>query len=329
MTELRLIAGSGRSGTTWVLDAIASANGLRPVFEPLNPFASEMGHRYAHQALGRDDSHEDLKVFLESVFAGRELRLWTKYRRHRRLLIPSSVELRDASGLPRMLRGWVKFLKETPGLAKMATFRDPLVKCIWSNLMLGWIVRQFDCRLVFLVRHPGAVIESELRNNWNATFALEQFRSSSRFQALTKGRYQTLLNQELTPIEGLAARWLIENQWVVEQAPSIGAEVVFYEHLKLQPVTEWERVRRALDVRHVPSVAILAKPSQQSAPHGSAAAARITGNPRWLAALTGTQSMQIQSILGRGKFDLYSMEAEEPRIPSANAARVPSPEEPR
>jgi hypothetical protein len=313
VTELRLIAGSGRSGTTWLLDAIASANGLRPVFEPLNPFASEMGRRYAHQALGRDDSHDDLKSFLESVIAGRQARLWTQYRRQNRWLFPSKARLRKVSDVSRMLRSWARFLKEAPGLARMATYRDPLVKCIWSNLMMGWLVRQFDCRLVVLVRHPGAVIESELRNKWNASFALDRFRSDPRFQELTKGRYQALLKQELTPIEGLAALWLIENQWIVEQAPSMGAEVVFYEHLKSAPVAAWERVRRALDVRNVPSVAILAKPSQQSAPSGSVAAARVTEPPPWLTALTQTQTSQIQSILDRGEFSLYSMDAEEPR----------------
>jgi len=40
MHGMKLIAGSGRSGTTWVLDALADANDLRPVFEPLHPMVS-------------------------------------------------------------------------------------------------------------------------------------------------------------------------------------------------------------------------------------------------------------------------------------------------
>jgi hypothetical protein len=305
-----------------VLDSIASANGLRPVFEPLNPFASELGRRYAHKTLDRDDSADALKEFLDSVIAGRRIRLWTRYRRQWRMLIPAGPQLWGSKGISRVTRNWTRLAKEAPGLARMASNRDPLVKCIWSNLMLGWIVRQFDCRLVFLVRHPGAVIESELRNNWQAAFALDRFRGDPRFQEITSGRYRAFLNQELTPTEGLAVRWLVENQTVIEQAVGIGAEVVFYEHLKSTPASAWERVCRALGVHNIPSVATLEKPSQQSAPSGSAAAVRAMEPPQWRTSLTQSQLGAIQSILDRAKFDLYSMDVEEPQSSSADPAAI-------
>ena len=197
--------------------------------------------------------------------------------------------------------------------------RDPLVKCIWSNMMLGWFARQYDIRLVFLIRHPGAVIESELRNDWRATFALDRFRTDTKFRELTQGRYDRLLNRELTAVEELAAHWLIENQWALELAPAIGAEVVHYEHLKSAPAGAWERVRRALRVPRIPSLATLAKPSQQSARTGSAAAAHSSANPRWMASLTKEDKLQIQSVLDRAACDLYSMEAGEPLVPSTGS----------
>ena len=50
-----IIAGSGRGGTTWILDSIAEANNLRTIFEPLNtvfvPAAKPFAYRYV-----RDDS---------------------------------------------------------------------------------------------------------------------------------------------------------------------------------------------------------------------------------------------------------------------------------
>src|SRR5688572_9053574 len=179
MDKLRFIAGSGRSGTTWVQDAVATANGLRPVFEPLNPYASQSGWQYAHRALGPDEAHADLKHFLDEVFAGRRARLWTKYRRLWRWFLPRSSELRLG---PNVLHRWARFVREVPELAQMASMESPLVKCIWSNLMLGWLARQYDCNLVLIVRHPGAVIESELRNKWNAQFAVERFRKDAMFE---------------------------------------------------------------------------------------------------------------------------------------------------
>ena len=60
-----VIAGSGRSGTTWILDVLAEANNLRPVFEPLNPYgvneARDFGNRYV-----RENANEpELKCFME------------------------------------------------------------------------------------------------------------------------------------------------------------------------------------------------------------------------------------------------------------------------
>jgi hypothetical protein len=46
---IRIIAGSGRSGTTWVLDALAEANALRPVFEPLHPLAIPQARPFAYR----------------------------------------------------------------------------------------------------------------------------------------------------------------------------------------------------------------------------------------------------------------------------------------
>ena len=68
---MRLIAGSGRSGTTWVQDALAAANDLRPVFEPLHPAVSEIGARYAYRALSRNDEHPELQRFLQTRWATR------------------------------------------------------------------------------------------------------------------------------------------------------------------------------------------------------------------------------------------------------------------
>jgi len=313
MPGMRLIAGSGRSGTTWVLDALATANKMRPVFEPLHPKVSKIGERYGHRALAPDELHPELKRFLEDVCAGHQKRLWTQYRCQRHFLVPSPGELRTITDVANLGHRWGKFLKEVPGLAMMSTRREPLVKCIWANLMLGWLSRQCKFRIVLVVRHPGAVTESELRNAWSANFALERFRGDRRLHELTNGRYQGLLEQNLTPIEGLAAQWLIENQWAIETAPANGVTVVFYERLKSLRNSEWEQIQRALGLRRIPDAAILARPSQQTAPQGSGIDFSAKERPRWQRVLTQEQMGQIQGILDQAHFDLYSMSDTEPR----------------
>lgn len=321
MPGMRLIAGSGRSGTTWVQDALASANGLRPVFEPLHPLVSEIGERYAYRALAADDDCPELQRFITEVCAGRRNKLWTKYRRHRHWLLPPLDELKTMDGAIRLYRRWGKFLGELPRLAMAGRRLDALIKCIRANLMLGWLSRRCGCSTILIVRHPGAVIESELRGGWKADFALDRFRGDSRLHEITGNRYRALLERPWTPVESLATRWVIENQWVIEQAPANGVTVAFYERLRSSPEQEWQRICRALDLQNAPAAAILARPSQQSSPDGSAATAGASNEPRWLRALSRKQIALIQGVLDQSHFDLYAMSDPEPRDANDRVAR--------
>lgn len=315
MKALKMIAGSGRSGTTWVLDALAIENGLRPVFEPLNPWASAIGERFAHRAIGPEDRHPELLEFYREVCAGKRQRLWTQYRRQRRWLLPPPSRLKSFNDGAELLRAWKKFLGEAPHLAVMARRREAIVKCIWSNLMLGWLARNLPCAVVLVVRHPGAVIESELRSSWNTQYAVDRFRSDRRLAELSGGRYEKLLARKLTPVERLATRWVIENQLAIETAGSNGVTVVHYEHLKSDPAATWLSVAQALGLARAPQEAVLARPSQQAAPSGSDTEASVEV-PRWLAALKPPQKAEIQGVLDQVGFDSYSMNAVEPRSPA-------------
>ncbi len=313
MAGVKFIAGSGRSGTTWVQDALAGANRLRPVFEPLHPHVSPMGNRFAHKALAPDDDHPELAEYLREVCAGRSHRLWTQFRRQRRWLLPPADEFRTMQDAGRLYRRWVKFVREMPRLAIVARHGDPIVKCIRANLMLGWLSRKCDCKIVLIVRHPAAVIESELRAGWNAKFALDRFKSDERLHDLTKGRYRGLLNRRLTAIESLATRWVIENQWVIEAASTNSVSVVSYERLKTSPRDEWVRIQRALDLPELPAPTLLARPSQQSSPNQANERGGEVDNPRWLRVLTRQQLSTIQGVLDEAQCELYTMSDPNPR----------------
>jgi hypothetical protein len=309
---MRLIAGSGRSGTTWVQDAMVAANGLRPVFEPLHPYVSEIGNRYAHRALAADDVEPDLERFLNEVCAGRRHRLWTQYRRRGHWLLPPPSEFGTRQDAARVLNHWTKFLRQLPHFAIAARRSKPLVKCIRANLMLDWLSRRLGWKIVLVVRHPGAVIESELRSGWNARFALDRFRQDCTLHRLTGGRYRALLERKMSSIEELAARWVIENQWVTELALANGVTIVHYEHLKSAPEREWRRIRVALCLDRAPPPEIIARPSQQSAPKRSTTHSAKSG-PRWVSSLSREQVAQIQGILNLSGVELYSMDDPEPR----------------
>lgn len=306
MSRIRFIAGSGRSGTTWVLDAIAKANGLRPVFEPLNPWASEIGSRYAHRALRPGESHPELKSFLADVFDGRRARLWTQYRRHWNWLIPGRDNLQDAGRARRFVRRVVRFAIESPELAMMSARGEPIVKCIWANLMLDWLVAEFGCRVVLVVRHPGAVIESEVRGGWDAAGTLEQFRRDPGFHAATGGRYARLLERPLGDVEALALRWLIENQPHLDAGSRDAVMVANFENLAARERASWEPVCRHLEVPSLPDEELLGQPSQQSSTREARSADEMAG-ASWRDALGPERCARIQGVLDEAGFVLYRM----------------------
>ncbi len=307
MTPIRFIAGSGRSGTTWVQDALASANKLRPIFEPLHPYVTDVGRRYAHRALSADEEHAELKEFLLSVCAGRGPRLWTQYRQQRRWLLPPPAEFSSRQDAGRTSRHWAKFLREFPRMTAHGLRREPLIKCIRANLMLPWIARQLPCRIVFIVRHPGAVIESELRGRWNAKFAVDRFRDDQRLHELTADRYRSLLSKSVSTVEALAIRWVIENQWVIEVAAMHGITVIHYEHLRSTQGDAWAGICAALQLESLPDRGTLVRPSQQSGSRRKAVPLAQAERPRWMRALTVEQSAEIEGVLKSVGFDGYVM----------------------
>ena len=318
MPDLRFIAGSGRSGTTWVQDTLADANDLRPIFEPLHPWVSAVGLEYSHRALRVEEEHPDLLQFMADVCAGRGPQLWARYRRHPQWLFPPVGNLTTRKGLGRLQRAWVKFIGEFPTLYRASRRPSPLIKCIRSNLMLGWLTRHGGARVVLIVRHPGAVIESELRGDWKADRVLEVYRKDDTLHEMTQGRYRPLLARSLEPVEALATRWVVENQFAVERAAADGVTVVHYERLKSSPDEEWPRLCQALDLPRVPSADARAKPSQQSATNKPVSSAGTSGPPEWMRRLTPEQTRKIQGVLDEVGFKLYSMHDPAPRSDGAD-----------
>jgi len=322
MTAIRFIAGSGRSGTTWILDALASANKLRPIFEPLHPYISEAGRRYAHRALSADEEHPELKDFLLGVCAGRGPRLWTQYRHQRRWLLPPVEEFWSKKDAGRTMRHWAKFLREMPRMTANGARQQPLIKCIRANLMLPWIARHLQCRVVLVVRHPGAVIESELRGRWNASYALDRFRTDARLHELTEDRYRPLLSRSLNHIESLALRWVIENQWVMEAAEVSGVPIIHYEKLRSSEKSEWPLLCASLGIAHLPDRATLTRPSQQSGANRTVIPISQSERPRWMRGLSPVHSREVQGILDAVAFRAYAMDDPNPRL--ADVASIPA-----
>jgi hypothetical protein len=182
--------------------------------------------------------------------------------------------------------------------------------------MLPWLARHLPSRIVLVVRHPGAVVESELRGRWNASYALDRFKEDARLHSLTQDRYRPLLARKSTHVESLAVRWVIENQWVMESARVQGMPVIHYEALRSTDGAAWTTLCAALDLACQPDREVLTRPSQQSGAGRAVVPLYQSERPRWMSGLSAADAHAIQGILDMVSFHEYSMDDPSPHIES-------------
>ena len=129
-----VVASSGRGGSTWLAEIVAALPGRMMLWEPLhlknNPNCTRHGFTWQNyvrpgaEAVERGD-------YLARLFRGQELSTRTL----------TSLHLRAAQFVEH--RGYV-------------------VKFVNANMMLYWMLQQFPLRTVLMVRHPCAVVASQL-----------------------------------------------------------------------------------------------------------------------------------------------------------------------
>lgn len=317
---LRLIAGSGRSGTTWMLDVLAEANMLRPIFEPLHTDTSAVGQSFAHAYLTRGAECSELKEMFAAATDGRLRSIWTDYRIPPGALALHGKRIRSATEF-RGLVHWWKELGKCYGryrerIARPAT----LVKCIRANLMLDWIAGSLNARIVFVMRHPGAAVESRLRfaEHWDPFPLVKKYRDDAALMNGPLSAHAVWLNRDLSRTEALTAIWCIENLVPAAQATANGYLVTFYEELLEHPEVEWPRVVEGLNLVHVPSAQLLEEPSQQSTVRlrksSTEGESYSRSYARWRESLSRRDLAQIDSVLQAFGVDFYTVSEDLPNV---------------
>jgi len=128
-----LLAGSGRSGTTWMSQIINHGNPYRDIFEPFHPrHVGQVRGWPAMRYVPVESDDDALAQLIAGQLAGRIRSRWTDAynRKH------------------------------------IASRR--LIKAIRTNLMLGFIRRRFsEVKLLFAMRHPCAVVHSRVKLGWD------------------------------------------------------------------------------------------------------------------------------------------------------------------
>src|SRR5579863_2499993 len=191
--EAILLAGTQRSGTTWIADVIDYDGRYRYMYEPFNA----------------------RRVPLAAAFPyGTYLR-------------PDDVESEHVNPARAILSGRMRH----PAVDR--TFRRPyyrrrLIKETYANLFLAWLHARFpDVRIALLLRHPCAVAASKVRLGWASM--LPELREQPQLIADHLAPFSSVIDSAADAFEEHIVNWCIQTYVPLRQLKGRGVHVCFYE----------------------------------------------------------------------------------------------------
>jgi hypothetical protein len=205
------LAGSGRSGTTWISGVINHRNAYRFVFEPFHPGKVRiLRHFRRKQYLRPGDRREEYLGPARTVLTGELRSLWTD-----------------------------RFNKKFVA-------RRRLIKDIRANLLLGWMHANFPgMPIVLLLRHPCGVVASRLALGWRDVL------SETMEQEELVEDFLLPMEAEIRAARGGFERhlfsWCVENYVPLRQFEPGEIHLAFYEDFLVRPDQELRRLFAFLD----------------------------------------------------------------------------------
>ncbi len=137
-------------------------------------------------------------------------------------------------------------------LSNIAKAKYFIHKDVNSNMLLSWVTRRFSVNPIYLIRHPCAVIASQLKyKHWD--YILKDIRAyfpdpSDRHQELYE-HYRDIIGKISLPEERMAAEWALHNVVPVTHPENDRRWItVAYEKLFMAPESELERIFKRLGI---------------------------------------------------------------------------------
>lgn len=217
-----LLAGTEKSGTTWVSDIINYNREYRYIFEPFWPAKVDICRSFKPRQYIRPDNQDS--CFIEAaqiILSGRIRNRWTdKY--HRRFIA-----------------------------------NKRLIKDIRVNLFLKWIYDHFpEIPIILLLRHPCAVARSHLRRT-HLQPDLEDFLAQEELMEDFLNPFKEEIEAAQAKFDKLIFRWCIETYVPLKQFKRGEIHLAFYESLCERPESEIDRLFSFLG-KNYDKVAVLA-----------------------------------------------------------------------
>ncbi|MBC5827103.1 MAG: sulfotransferase domain-containing protein [Candidatus Eremiobacteraeota bacterium] len=194
-----VLAGTGRSGTTWVSEFINYDNSYRDMFEPFHRLHAPHGSYFFYGLYMRPDSRDpDYLQAAGHVLTGRLHRHYSDRFNKRRI---SSRRL---------------------------------IKEVRANLWLNWLHRNFPgVPIIFILRHPCAVASSRVFMDWPSR--LGQFLCQDELTHDYLAPYVEEIRSARTPFERHVFVWCIQHYVPLRQFSAGQVHLMFYEELCSKP----------------------------------------------------------------------------------------------
>jgi hypothetical protein len=123
-----------------------------------------------------------------------------------------------------------------------------LIKEIRANLFLKWLNDTFpEVPLLFLVRHPCAVVSSRIQLGWATDTDIDSFMSQPTLVEDFLSAKMDVIHGAETAAEKHAVIWCIHHLVPFKQFKRADLNIVFYEDLCLQPELEIPKIFRAIN----------------------------------------------------------------------------------
>lgn len=215
-----VVAGTARSGTTWLADVIASQIPCRIMFEPFHSeLVEECHHFHYFQYMRPHEQNSELFAYCLKVFTGDIRHVWID--RQVEHLFP----------------------------------RYRLIKEIRGNLFLKWIHNRFpEIPILLVIRHPCAVVLSRMELGWATDADIEPFLSQENLVDDFLYDKMEIIRRAKTVEDKHAIIWCISNLVPLKQFNSHGLNIFFYENLCIQPEKEAPRIWKAIRREYKESV---------------------------------------------------------------------------
>ena len=194
----------------------------RPIFEPLHEFQTSIGGEYANKYLTSDDDVPELEDYLFRVFYRKIGDAWLRW-------LHFGIGFETSRS-----RKILQYIYNSPKFKFWA--KNRVVKLIKANLMIEWILNQFEVqKIIYLIRNPCAVVLSQRKLGWNTN--LSRYLSQSKLMEIYADQYELIQSaEEIT--EKLTIQWCIENSLLLNQIERNKNNILFlkYESLVMNPL---------------------------------------------------------------------------------------------